>query len=140
MNQPSNHIEAAGAEMQKFVFDFLDRFGASLTIVAVVLILTWKVFPELSKVLIDKYRAETELVRETQKVVATFPMLVQKLETALIAALAEHKVSIEKTIGEGTDKRIETKVESIARRVSSLPGTMADSEPPSRMPHPSHPG
>lgn len=126
--------------MQKFIFDFLDRFGASLTIVAVVLILTWKVFPELSKVLIDKYRAETDLVRETQKVVATFPTLVQKLETVLISMFAEHRTSIEKTINEGTDKRIETKVESLARRVSSLPHIAPDSEPPSRSPQPSHPG
>ena len=132
-----NPVEVAESTMQKFVFDFLDRFGASLTIVAVVLILTWKVFPELSKVLIDKYRAETELVRETQKVVATFPTLVQELKTALIASLAEHRNSIEKSIGEGTDKRIETKVESIARRVSSLPGTNPDSEPPSRAVQPS---
>lgn len=126
---PSDTIESA---MQKFLFDFLDRFGASLTIVAAILILMIRVVPELSKVLIDKYRAETELVRETQKVVATFPMLVQELKTALISTLAEHRVSIEKSIGEGTDRRIETKVESIARRVSSIPGTTPDSEPPSR--------
>lgn len=133
-------IGTAESAMQKFVFDFLDRFGASLTIVAVVLILAWKVFPELSKVLIDKYRAETDLVRETQKVVATFPTLVLELKTALIATLVEHRTAIEKSIGEGTDKRIETKVESIARRVSSLPGTNPDSEPPSRSVLPSRQG
>lgn len=128
-------VEAGESAVQKFVFDFLDRFGVSLTLVAFMLILTWKVFPELSKVLIDKYRAETELVRETQKVVATFPTLVQELKTALISTLAEHRTSIEKSIGEGTDRRIETKVESIARRVSSIPGTNPDSEPPSRSVH-----
>jgi hypothetical protein len=135
-----NPAETVESTMQKFVFDFLDRFGASLTIVAILLILTWRVFPKLSEVLIDKYRAETELVRETQKVVATFPTLVQELKTALIATLTEHRVSIEKSIGEGTDKRIETKVESIARRVSSLPGTTPDSEPPSRASFASRPG
>lgn len=132
-----NPVEIAESTMQKFVFDFLDRFGASLTIVAVVLILAWKVFPELSKVLIDKYRAETEYVREGQKVLAGIPSLVQKLETTMIAALAAHHSSIEKSIGEGTDRRIETKVESIARRVSSIPGTNPDSEPPSRAAQPS---
>ena len=134
---PSDAIESV---VQKFIFDFLDKFGVSLTIVAVILILVKQVFPKLSDVLIDKYRAETDLVRETQKVVATFPTLVQELKTALLATLNDHRVSIEKSIGEGTDKRIELKVESIARRVSSMPGAVPDSDHPPRVPSPSHHG
>lgn len=133
--------DIAESTMQKFIFDFLDRFGVSLTIVAVVLILTWKVFPDLSKVLIDKYRAETELVRETQKVIASVPTLLQELKTAIIAELKAQHTAIKETVGAEADKRIEHTVNTIARRMSSIPGTNAiDSEPPSRVPQPSRPG
>jgi hypothetical protein len=112
---PSEVVEGT---MQKFVFDFLDKFGASFTIVAVILILTWKVLPELTKVLIDKYRAETDLVRETQKVVISFPSVFSEMKTAIIAELQKQHTSIKEHIGADTNKRIENKVDAIHREIS----------------------
>ncbi len=131
-------IDAAENAVQKFVFDFLDKFGASLTIVAVVLALVWKVIPEfakivpeLAKVLIDKYRAETELVRKTQEVVASLPAVFAEFKTAIIAELRTQHTSIKEHIDTNTDMRIEDKIDRIARKVSY---SEPDSDPPPAAP------
>lgn len=122
-----NPIEAAESAMQKFVFDLLREFGVSMTIVIVILMLTWKVLPELVKVLIDKYRAETDLVRKTQEIVASFPSVFSEMKTAIIAELQRQHTAIKDSIGADTDRRIEDKVDKIARKVSF---SEPDSEPP----------
>lgn len=122
-----NPIEAAESAMQKFVFDLLREFGVSMTIVIVILMLTWKVLPELVKVLIDKYRAETDLVRKTQEIVASFPSVFSEMKTAIIAELQRQHTAIKDSIGADTDRRIEDKVDKIARKVSF---SEPDSNPP----------
>jgi hypothetical protein len=129
-----NPVDAAEGAVQKFVFDFLDRFGASLTIIAFVLILVWKVvpefakiIPELAKVAIDKYRAETETIRDTQKVIVSLPSIFQEMKTAIIAELQKHGTSIRESIGADTDRRIEDKVDRLSRKVSN---SEPDSDPP----------
>lgn len=129
---PSDAVESA---VQKFVFDFLDRFGVSLTIVAVVLSLVWKVvpevmkiIPELAKVAIDKYRAETETIRDMQKVIVSIPSALSEMKNAVISEMRSQHSSFKESIGADTDKRIEAKVDVIARKVSRK--SEPDSEPP----------
>ncbi len=129
-----NPIEVAESTVQKFVFDFLDRFGASLTIVAVILILMIKVVPEfakivpeLAKVVIDKYRAETETIRDTQKIIVTIPSVFLGFKSEVLAEMRSQHSSFKETIVMDADKRIEAKVDSIVRKVSH---SEPDSEPP----------
>lgn len=138
---PSDFAESA---VQKFIFDFLDKFGVSLTIVAVILAMVWKVLPEfakiipeLAKVAIDKYRAETETIRDTQKVIVSLPAIFQEMKTAIIAELQKHQTSIEKSIGADNDRRIEDKVDRLSRKVSHAE---PDSDPPPRSSLASRPG
>lgn len=129
-----NPADAAENAMQRFVFDFLDKFGASLTIVAVILALIWKVVPkfaeivpELAKVLIDKYKAETELVRKTQEVVVSLPAMFAEFKAVVIAEQRAQYTLIKDHIGADNDKRIEDKVDRIVRKVSY---SEPDSDPP----------
>lgn len=133
-----NPIDAAESTVQKFVFDLLREFGTSFAIVAVLLGLVWKVVPELAKivpdlakVVIDKYRAETELVRKTQEVVASLPTMLpaifNEFKTSIISELQKGHSQIRDSIGADTDRRIEDKVDKIARKVSY---TEPDSDPP----------
>lgn len=132
-----NPVDTVESAVQKFIFDFLDRFGASLTIVAVILILMIKVIPkfaevipELARVMIDKYRAETETIRDTQKAIIAMPGIFLEMKTAIIAELQRHQ-------SEG-DRRIEEKVDRLSRRVAN---SEPDSEPPpARSSHLSKPG
>lgn len=137
-----NPIDTAETAMQKFVFDFLDRFGVSLTIVAVILTLLIKVVPkfaeivpELAKVVIDKYRAETETIRDMQKVIVSFPSALLGFKNEVLTEMRSQHSSFKDTIGMDTDKRIEAKVDSIARKVSR--GSEPDSDPPPRTSKPS---
>lgn len=127
-------VEEAENAVQKFVFDLLREFGTSFTIVAVILGLVWKVVPELAKIIpelakvaIDKYRAETDLVRKTQEVVASLPSVFNEFKTAMIAELRAGHSQIKESIGADTDRRIEDKVDKIARKVSH---SEPDSDPP----------
>lgn len=127
-------VEVAETAMQKFVFDLLREFGTSFAIVAVILGLVWKVvpelakiIPELAKVVIEKYRAETDLVRKTQEVVASLPAVFSEFKTAMIAELRAGHSQIKESIGADTDRRIEDKVDKIARKVSQ---SEPDSDPP----------
>jgi predicted PurR-regulated permease PerM len=129
-----NPVETAESTVQKFVFDFLDRFGVSITIVVVVLALVWKVVPELAKiipklaeVIIDNYRAQTEYIREGQKALASLPSIFSEMKTAIIAELQKGHSQIRESIGADTDRRIEDKVDKIARKVSH---SEPDSDPP----------
>lgn len=134
-----NPIDIAESTMQKFVFDFLDRFGASLTIVAVILILSYKVVPELAKVAIEKYRAETEMIRDMQKVVVSLPSIFTELKVALVSNSNEMKLAIitelQRHQSDG-DRRIEDKVDRLSRKVAH---SEPDSEPPPRSSLPSRP-
>jgi hypothetical protein len=120
--------------MQKFVFDLLREFGTSYAIVAVLLGLVWKVvpelakiIPELAKVVIDNYRAQTEYVREGQKALASLPSIFSEMKTAIISELQKGHSQIKESIGADTDRRIEDKVDKIARKVSH---SEPDSDPP----------
>lgn len=139
-----NIVDAAENAMQKFVFDLLREFGTSFAIVAVLLGLVWKVVPELAKIVpelakvwIDKYRAETELVRKTLEVVSSLPSVFNEFRTAMIAELQKQHSSIKDHIGADTDRRIEDKVDRIARKVSY---SEPDSDPPPAPVRPSRAG
>jgi predicted PurR-regulated permease PerM len=129
-----NPIDTAESALQKFIFDFLDRFGVSLTIVAVLLALVWKVVPEaakiipkLAEVVIDNYRAQTEYIREGQKALASLPSIFSEMKTAIIAELQKGHSQIRESIGADTDRRIEDKVDKLTRKVSY---SEPDSDPP----------
>lgn len=122
-----NAIDSVESSVQKFVFELLREFGVSFTIVIVILMLTWKVFPELIKVLIDKYRAETDLVRETQKVVVSFPSVFAEMKTAIVAEIQKQHSSIKEHIETNASNRIEAKVDRVSRAVSH---SEPDNDPP----------
>ena len=133
-----NPIDAAESTVQKFIFDLLREFGTSFAIVAVLLGLVWKVVPELAKivpklseVVIDNYRAQTELVRKTQEVVASLPTMLPAIfndfKTTIVSELRAGHSEIRESIGAGTDRRIEDKVDKIVRKVSQ---SEPDSDPP----------
>jgi predicted PurR-regulated permease PerM len=129
-----NPVEVAESTLQKFIFDFLDKFGVSLTIVAVLLALVWKVVPEaakiipkLAEVVIDNYRAQTEYIREGQKALASLPSIFSEMKTAIIAELQKGHSQIRESIGADTDRRIEDKVDKLTRKVSY---SEPDSDPP----------
>lgn len=120
-----NPVDTAESAVQKFIFDFLDKFGVSLTIVAVVLALIWKIVPEIAKIIpelakvwIDQYRAQTDYIREGQKALASLPSVFSEMKTAIIAELRAQHTQIKETIGSDTDRRIEGKVDQIAHKVS----------------------
>lgn len=138
--------------MESFIFRLLSEFGAGLTVVAVVLILVWRVFPKIADVWIDKTRAETSLIQATQTAVATsIPKAIDDLNTSHLQAMnnlrstfiSEHRATvgeIKGAIGAETDKRIEEKLTAIERRVARTAPHDTDAPPPqSRAPAPSRP-
>lgn len=137
--------------MESFIFRLLNEFGAGLTVVAVVLILVWRVFPKVADVWIDKTRAETSLIQATQAAVTTsIPKAIDDLNMSHLKAMGdlrstfitEHKATvmeIKSAIGTETDKRIEEKLTAIERRVARSPLETDAPPPPSRSPAPSRP-
>lgn len=135
---------------ESFVFRLLNEFGAGLTVVAVVLILVWRVFPKIADAWVDKLRAETTLIQATQTAVTTsIPKAIDELNTSHLQAMGdlrstfitEHKatvVEIKSAIGSETDKRIEDKLATIERRISRAAPDTDGPPPPSRTP--SRPG
>lgn len=137
--EPSVVVEMPRVE--KFVFDLLDRYGASFAILLVILMLTWKIGPDLAKVMIDKYRAETDYVREGQKVIALVPTKFDELKTALIVEFEKQHRTLKETVVSEADKRIEATVNAILRRLSTnAPNPDSDPPPPARSSHISRPG
>jgi hypothetical protein len=133
--------------MEEFTFKLLDRYGVSIVIVVVLVLLVWRVLPDVVKVWIDKIRAETSLIQATQEAVTTkIPTAIGDLKTTFVA---EHKATVDtikSAIGADTDRRIEEKLSTIEReqqkiltRAGSIPDVEAGA-PPSRAVYPSRPG
>ncbi len=137
--------------MEEFVFKLLDRYGVGIVIVVVLVLLVWKIFPELVKVWIQKILAETSLIQATQEAVTTkIPNAIGDLKTTFVQ---EHSQTVEKirtAIGSDTDRRIEGKLQELAQAQAESAKTQAklaarvgvpDTDPPaSRAMLPSQPG
>lgn len=101
--------------MEEFVFKLLDRYGVSIVIVVVLVLLVWKVMPEVVKVWIDKIRAETSLIQATQTAVTTtIPTAIGELRTTFISEHKSTVAEIKGAIGADVDRRFEEKLERIA--------------------------
>lgn len=128
------------SSIEGFIFRLLSEFGAGLTVVAVVLIIVWRIFPKIADVWIDKIRAETALIQATQNAVTTtIPQAIGDLKATFIS---EHKTTVDELKGAITDetsKRIDEKLATIERRV--LRSTPDSDTPPAtaRGPLPSQP-
>lgn len=125
--------------VEAFIFRLMSEFGAGLTIVAVLLIFVWRIFPKIADVWIDKIRAETALIQATQNAVTTtIPQAIGDLKTTFVS---EHQATVEKikgAISDETDKQIKEKLATIERRVLRT-SPESDSPPASRGPAPSQP-
>jgi hypothetical protein len=112
--------------MEEFVFRLLDRYGVSIVVVIVLVLIVWKAMPEVVKVWIDKIRAETALIQATQDAVTTkIPAAIGDLKTTFIA---EHKNTVSEikgAIGADTDRRIEGKIAEIAQAQNETARTQA---------------
>lgn len=106
------------SSVEGFIFRLLSEFGAGLTVVAVVLIIVWRIFPKIADVWIDKIRAETSLIQATQNAVTTtIPQAIGDLKATFVS---EHQSTVEKIKGaitDETDKQIKEKLATIERRV-----------------------
>lgn len=120
--------------MEEFVFKVLDRYGVSIVIVVVLVLLVWKALPEVLKVWIDKIRAETSLIQATQDAVTTkIPSAIGELKTTFVTEHKNTVAEIKGAIGADTDRRIEEKLEKIAKDQERLARRSAhdeDSESP----------
>ena len=149
--------------MEGFVFKLLDRYGVSVVIVVVIVLLVWKIFPELVKVWIQKILAETSLIQATQDAVTTkIPNAIGDLKTTFVQEHSQTVDKIKSAIGAETDKRIEGKIAELAQAQAKSAETQAkiaarvgapDTDvpppmssiplpppPPNRAPYPSRPG
>lgn len=137
--------------MEEFVFRLLDRYGVSIVIVVVLVLLVWKALPEVLKVWIDKIRAETSLIQATQTAVTTtIPAAIGELKASFIAEHKNTVAEIKGAIGADVDRRFEEKLERIAedqRKIVRRSTHDGDSETPPPPPPthgrgrlPSHPG
>jgi hypothetical protein len=137
------------------LFKILDHYGVSMVVVLLLVLLVWKVSPELVKVWVDKIRAETEVIRKTGDAVSEkIPQALGELRTAHLAGMSDIKTAhvegmseikvaltntetrvintIQNTVAADTDRRIVEHLQTIERRVSRH--TISDAEFPAQQP------
>lgn len=133
--------------MEEFLLKVFDRYGASMLLSVVLILLVWKVAPDVVKVWIDKIRAETDLIRETQNAVkTTIPNAIAALAADLKAVfVSEHRSTakeLREVIGSDTDKRIESKLADLEKAQTKIAARVGASDteiPPPRSQQPSRP-
>jgi hypothetical protein len=104
------------------LFKILDRYGASMVVIFLFVVIVLKVMPELVKVWVDKIRAETEMIRKTGDAVADkIPAAINEMKIAIVAVEGRIVDAIKNNTAADADRRIEGRLETIERVVVRPP-------------------
>lgn len=119
--------------MEDFVFKVLDRYGLGGALLAVFGILVWRISPRLVDVWVEKIKAETDTIRETQKAVSTsIPAAIREgyadMKEALIGAETRIVDAVEATVGAEVNRRVENRLSKIEDGIRR--GSIPESDPP----------